>query len=108
MPYVDIIKKLKDCSVECETKEMEKNLVEIFNKDYEKYDAGCAINFLIDSDNYEVYMFVGAGNDLVAGNIMCKFFKSKTDAINYYNELVNIIELDDLNAIFDRVLQEKN
>jgi len=76
--------------------------------DYENYDVGCVINYLIDSDNYEVYMFIGSGSEMIASNIMCNIFKSKTDAINYYEELVNIIELNDLNAILDKVLQEKN
>ena len=108
MPYVDIINKLKEGSDKCKTRELEKNLVKIFNKDYENYDVGCAINYLIDSDNYEVYMFIGSGSEMIASNIMCNIFKSKTDAINYYEELVNIIELNDLNAILDKVLQEKN
>lgn len=108
MPYVDIIKKLKEYSKECKTKELEKELVQIFNKDYENYDVGCAINYLIDSDSYEVYMFVGSGIEMIASNIMCQNFNSKPDAFNYYEELVNIVELNDLNAILDRVLQEKN
>lgn len=108
MPYVEVITKIKEVSKECETVDLEKDLISIYNKDYEGYDIGCAINYLIAKDEYEVYMFLGAGKELAAGNVICKFYKTKEEAETYYNELVKLAELNDLNLILNKAIEMQN
>jgi hypothetical protein len=106
MPY-KIIEKMKSLSKKCETKNLEKKLIKVYNQDYENYDIGCAINYIKEKEVYEVYMFVGTGKDTVASNLLCNFFNNEDQAYKYYNELVSLAEKNDLDLILKKLEENK-
>lgn len=108
MPYVELIKKIKEYSYKSETKELDKKLVKIYNQEYTGYDIGCAVNYIIEKNKYEVYMFIGLGKELAINNILSKIFNSIDEAVKYYEELVSLVDLNDLDLILKLVSESKN
>lgn len=108
MPYVEVIKKIKEYSYKSETTELDKKLVKIYNQDYTGYDIGCAVNYIIEKNKYEVYMFIGLGKELAINNILPKIFNSIDEAVKYYEELVSLVDLNDLDLILKLVSESKN
>lgn len=108
MPYVELIKKIKEYSYKSETTELDKNLVKIYNQEYTGYDIGCAVNYIIEKNKYEVYMFIGLGKELAINNVLSKIFNSIDEAVKYYEELISLVDLNDLDLILKLVSESKN
>lgn len=107
MPYVEVIKKIKEYSYKSETTELDKNLVKIYNQEYAGYDIGCAVNYIIEKNKYEVYMFIGLGKELAINNVLSKIFNSIDEAVKYYEELISLVDLNDLDMILKLVSESK-
>lgn len=108
MGLKETLNKIEKLIEESKTKNLEKKVLKIYNKDYEGYDIGCIINYLIEKDNYEVYLFIGLGKEKAVGNILLKIFNNEEEAYKYYLELVNFVDLNDLDVILNKILELKN
>ena len=108
MGLKETLNKIEKLTEESKTKNLEKKILKIYNQDYEGYDIGCIINYLIEKDNYEVYLFIGLGKEKAVGNILLKIFNNEEEAYKDYLELVNFVDLNDLDVILNKILELKN
>lgn len=108
MGLKETLNKIEELTEESKTRNLEKKILKIYNQDYEEYDIGCIINYLIEKGNYEVYIFIGLNKENAIGNILLKIFNNEEDAYKYYLELVNVVDLNDLDAILNKILEAKN
>lgn len=51
MGLKETLNKIEKLTEESKTKNLEKKILKIYNQDYEGYDIGCIINYLIEKDN---------------------------------------------------------
>lgn len=104
----ETLNKIEELTEESKSRNLEKKILKIYNQDYEEYDIGCIINYLIEKDNYEVYIFIGSNKEKAIGNILLKIFNNEEDAYKYYLELVKVVDFNDLDVILNKIQEAKN
>lgn len=77
----------------------EKKLIDIFQINIDDIEIGVVINYLIDYDSYEVYLYIIKDMNIVS-NLCYKIFSEKIDALKYYNIIERHISNNDIISIF--------
>ena len=52
-------------------------------------------------------MFIGLGKELAINNLLSKIFNSIDEAVKYYEELISLVDLNDLDMILKLVSESK-
>ena len=93
------ILELKTLSQPCDTIGLQKETISIYhNFDDDEIEYGCANNYMLDLEQYEVYIFTSDKN-IVANNLLPFITKDKKEANKKYNEYKEIIKRKDLKYI---------
>ena len=80
----EFINIIESASRELTDSTLEKKLIRVYNP-IDEYDIGCIVNYVIDLNKYEVYMFAARTKDKIISNVGTKVFDDeKSSNIHIY------------------------
>ena len=94
----EFINIIKSTSRELTNSELEKKVIRVYNPISEN-DIGCIINYVMELNQYEVYMFVSEDKENITSNLLTKLFDNENDSIKYFEILSKHIENKDFDSL---------
>ena len=85
-----LIDTLKEYSVSALTKNLEKKVYDIYEINNEDYQLNLITNNLLESDQYETYIYITDKKD-ISFMILYKLFKKEKESKKYFEDLKNIL-----------------
>lgn len=85
-----LIDTLKEYSVSALTKDLEKKVYDIYEINNEDYQLNLITNNLLESDQYETYIYITDKKD-ISFMILYKLFKKEKESKKYFEDLKNIL-----------------
>ena len=98
----EFINIIESASRELTDSTLEKKVIRVYNP-IDKYDIGCIVNYIIDLNKYEVYMFAGKTKDKIISNVGTKVYDDEKSSIEYFEKLSNYIENKDFDSLVEMI-----
>lgn len=95
-----LIDKLKEHSVSALTKDLEKKVYDIYEIDNEDYQLNLITNYLLESNQYETYIYITDKKD-ISFMILYKLFKKEKESKKYFEDLKNILTNKGIKALIE-------